>query len=302
MIWRQSKRAPASAALALLAALAIPGNAAHAGSASAAPLTAGKVVAPLPGAGETVTLCYSIDWSGFQIARLRYQFTGGDRFEVNITTDTVGLVKLFGPLHYAAMTQGRMAVGDMPRPVRYAAAYTRSNKERRVIELFFDQRTGAIVEDIRPPRGYVRVKPEERRGALDPLTATLFMRPQIIKAVNERRFGSEFRVPVYDGSKRYDVITRLVGPDTKMVGGQRKPVYHLVARIIPVAGFKPDQVALLPKKRSHFYVGHDEFFVPVDVSVALNFGQGGAKLTHAIRGAAKCPRPVYKEPENRIGH
>jgi len=302
MVWRYLKCTPSAAALAVLAALAVPGGSAHAGSASAAPLSAGKVVAPLPGAGETVTLCYSIDWSGFPIARLRYQFTGGDRFEVNIKTNTVGLVKLFGPLHYAAVTRGRMTAGDMPRPVHYAAAYSRSGKGRRVVELHFDQRTGGIVEEIRPPRGYVRVKPEERRGALDPLTATLFMRPHIMKAVNERRFGSEFRVPVYDGSKRYDVIARLVGPDTKMIGGKRKPVYHLVARVVPVAGFKPDQVALLPKQRSHFYVGHDEFFVPVDVSVALKFGTGGAKLTHAIRGATSCPRPVYREPEDRIGH
>lgn len=303
MVW--SKKYPGmtvAAAILIAAPLMVPAAPALAGSASAATLPYGKVVAPLPAEGQTVTLCYSIAWSGFRIANLRYQFTGGKRYEVNITTDTVGIVKLFGPLHYAAVTEGRMSYNDTPRPVRYAAAYTKSNNTRRVVELFFDQKTGAIAEDIRPPRGYVRVKPEERRGALDPLTAALFMRPYIMKAVNERRFGTEWRVPVYDGSKRYDVITRLVGPDTRMVSGKRKPVYHLVARVIPVAGFKKDQIELLPKQRSHFYVGHDDFFVPVDVSVGLKFGSGGAKLTHAIRGAASCPKPTYIEPENRIGH
>ena len=266
-------------------------------------IDAGPVVAPLPGEGEAVTLCYSINWSGFRIANLRYRYKGGQRFEVNIKTNTVGLIKMFGPLHYDAVSRGRMSFDDQPRPVQYVAAYTKSNKQRRIVELTFNQATGEIIEDIRPPRGYVRVPPEARIGAMDPLTAALHARPRLIEAVNAKRFGSEFTVPVYDGSKRYDVIVKLVGPDTRTVAGQPKLVYHVLARVKPISGFKPKQIKLLPKQVSHLYISHDDFFVPVDVGVALRFGTGGAQLTAARRGLVDCPKATgYTGAADTFGH
>lgn len=191
--------------------------------------------AALPARAD-LSACYDITWLGFPLAELVYQEQrAGGVARAELVIESVGLVDMFGPFRYAAdadtAIDGIAADGTL-EPLGYTARDGPEPRDWRIIDLSFDPETGAVEEIVRPPRDETKVEPPLRRGAVDPITAFLSARHAVSAAIEGG--ADRLRLPIYDGSKRYDIALVFVG--RRHVRGLGDAIKAL-ATLHPIAGF-----------------------------------------------------------------
>jgi hypothetical protein len=224
---------------------------------AAAPAAAGAETPPV-----RVSACYEIAWGGIGFADLSLTVTAGSGFTAETAIETFGLIDLFGPFRFDATSVGRLAGPDMPLPGQYVSLDGDRPEKRQRIALSFDPASGAVVEQLTPPRNRVRVEPGLRTGAVDPLTGLLQARAAIRRSLDGGPAATI--VPVYDGSKRYDFELVVVGRAKGVAGAARLPVIHATARVRPVAGFRPRQLEHV-RDPAELYLSDDAYLLPVRI-------------------------------------
>jgi len=248
----------------------------------------------LPPAGSRVSLCYELTWAGFGFADLAYTFMRGadaaGDYRSELLIETFGLVHLLSPFRYAASSQGRLGLASgegasRPAPERYVAYDGPAPEDRKRIELVFDAATGAVDEDIWPPRQTPKVPPALRRGALDPLSAMLGLRQALWRKLNGGA-GPDGPVvaAIYDGSKRYDVEVSLPEDGGRRPSAGPRPMIRLAARLRPIAGFREAQLRGLPDQTARVEVTDDADFIPARVQV----GWGSMTLRGVQKDGRDC--------------
>src|SRR5690606_14163150 len=203
-------------------------------------VAAALAAAPAVGAAETpvrLSACYEVAWGGIGFADLRLTLTADTGFTAETAIETFGLVDLFGPFRFDAVSRGRLAGAGLPLPGHYVSLDGHKPDKRRRTVLDFDPESGAVAEELTPPRDHVRVAPALRVGAVDPLTAVLQARGAIRRSLE----GGPATVilPIYDGSKRYDFVLDVHG---RVAGPAGQPAIRATARVRPIAGFRPRQL------------------------------------------------------------
>ena len=122
-------------------------------------------------------------------------------YAVRVGLKTTGLVKALTRLKTSAYSHGALVSGDVV-PVR--AGY-RSKKwwNKRQVELGFDQGTPKLVrmKPRRKGRKPPAISPTELHGALDPAGAFLAVLSRF-----DSGQGCDFRVPVFDGRRLYELV------------------------------------------------------------------------------------------------
>ncbi|HEX7005568.1 MAG TPA: DUF3108 domain-containing protein [Alphaproteobacteria bacterium] len=203
-------------------------------------VAAAFAAAPSAGAAEPpirLSACYEIAWGGIGFADLRLSVIAGSGFTARTEIETFGLVDLFGPFRFDATSQGRLAGPGLALPGRYVSLDGHKPEKRRRTVLDFDPESGAVAEELTPPRDQVRVAPALRVGTVDPLTAVLQARGAIRRSL-EGGPGTVI-LPIYDGSKRYDFVLDVHG---RVAGPAGQPAIRATARVRPIAGFRPRQL------------------------------------------------------------
>jgi hypothetical protein len=224
---------------------------------------AAVVTASSPALAETppvrLSACYQIAWGGIGFADLRLSVTSGTAFTAETAIETYGLVDLFGPFHFDATSRGRLAGPGMALPGQYVSLDGHKPDKRRRTVLSFDPESGAVAEELTPPRGRVRVEPALRTGAVDPLTALLQARGAIRRSLD----GGPATVilPIYDGSKRYDFELDILGR-VALAAGQ--PAIRATARVRPIAGFRERQLEHV-QDPAEIYLSDDVYLLPLRV-------------------------------------
>lgn len=219
------------------------------------------IAAPAPAAetppAERLTACYQIAWGGIGFADLRLSVTAGSGFTARTEIETFGLVDLFGPFHFDATSRGRLAGPGMALPGQYVSLDGHKPDKRRRTVLDFDPNSGAVAEELTPPRDRVRVEPALRVGAVDPLTALLQARGAIRRSLE----GGPATVilPIYDGSKRYDFVLDVQG---RVTGPTGLPAIRAIARVRPIAGFRPRQLDHV-QDAAEIYMSDDAYLLPL---------------------------------------
>jgi hypothetical protein len=101
-----------------------------------------------------------------------------------------------------------------------------------------------------------------RAGAVDPVTAFIAARRQVLDSGQR-----EVRVPIYDGRRRYDIISTVGKPRTATIKNQPREVVPVISRVEPVFGFEPDSEDRMREAKGTTLFSADERFLPVQIIV-----------------------------------
>lgn len=179
-------------------------------------------------AGEVAAL-YRAYWAGLPAGEISLALRDdGTGYRDEITISTEGLPRLVTRFRGSASSEGRFAV-PLPSPHYYEAVYDlRKRRDRRLSMRFAREGDAAVAE--RAPQDTSRKPPlavRYRTGVLDPLSALTAIRAEL-----RRGNRGSFTVPVYDGSRRFDVRVRVLPRQS----GEQSLRLNLV--LAPIAGFK----------------------------------------------------------------
>jgi len=116
-----------------------------------------------------------------------------------------------------------------------------------------------------------------RSGALDPISA-------FIAARNEILIGgqSDFRIPIYDGRRRYDLLGEVDLPETIWIRGSDRDLIRVRVAIEPLFGFDKKRTGRMQKSSGKAYFTPDDRFLPIQIVV------NGALITSVMNLTADC--------------
>jgi Protein of unknown function (DUF3108) len=236
-------------------------------------------------ADETAAL-YQAYWAGLPAGEIRLTLRDDPaayRGEIMIRTE--GLPRVLSRFRGSATSEGQLGAERLPAPIRYDAAYDlRKARDRRLSMEFAPRPDGALVAERgaadtskKPP-----LAERFRTNVLDPLSTLAAIRDEL-----RRGNRGSFTIPVYDGTRRFDVGVRVL---PKRPGD---PALHLALTLAPIAGFKgetsedgdpdtaPRPVALT--------ISDDQRLMPLTMSVSLGYLPLVVELSRWCGAAAPCP-------------
>lgn len=204
-------------------------------------------------------LRYEVYWGGFHTADFVLSL---DRSHPSYRHEFVlrssGLTEWLLKLDINAVSQGHFQALDKPRPDTYRTDYV--NRWRKgLIDIRYEPGTANVTEWSDPPR---RADDDEERPdtvaddvkaeALDPLTA---FAEAIRQTGNGMRTGAgDFRVPIFDGRRRYDVIGTPLGTTNLSVLGEKREVRHMRLTTVPLSGFNGRQRTIWSERTFEVFV------------------------------------------------
>jgi hypothetical protein len=239
----------------------------------------------MPVAAEEVAAFYQVYWAGLPAGEIRLTLrdaAAAYRDQIDIRSE--GLPRIVTRFRGSAVSEGRLAAGPRPEPVRYEAAYDLRKRRDRRLSMLFTGRGGAVIAER--GAGDTSRKPplaeEFRRDVLDPLSALTAIRREL----HHGNRGA-FSIPVYDGARRFDVIGRVL---PKRAG---QATFELELTLKPIAGFKgeasddgdpdsaPRPVALT--------ISDDRRLMPLSMEVSLYYLPLVVQLTRWCDAGSPCP-------------
>lgn len=116
-----------------------------------------------------------------------------------------------------------------------------------------------------------------RAGAIDPISAFIAAR----RAFRDTQ-AREVRLPIYDGRRRYDIISTLGKPRTVTINDEPRVLTPVTSRLEPVFGFEDDGAEQMRKSRGTMMLTNDERFVPVQIIM------GNDMFSSVMNLAADC--------------
>ena len=185
---------------------------------------------PRLAAAEEASAIYRVYWAGLPAGDIKLTLRddpAGYRDEIAIRTE--GLPRLVTRFHGSAASGGKLVADRLPQPGYYDAHYDLRKSKNKRLSMRFVSRAGALVADRGPEDTSSKPPLAEgfRQNVLDPLSALTAIRDAL-----RRGKRGDFSVPVYDGSRRFDVKVRVLA---KKAGEQALPLELTLA---PIAGFK----------------------------------------------------------------
>lgn len=208
---------------------------------------------------------YTFAWSGIRLGKLHLEVDQGDKdYEIQSRLKTSGLMALFSSHKSLTKVTGHSGHHHF-QPVYYRSDYHSGGKDK-VIDLKYNEKGELVHEEVLPSRGARPEVPEELKlGAADSLTAVVAMRGEIIKALAEGR--DEMIVPVYDGSRRFDLHATLLDKNTSIkLDDKMIPAIKLGLRREPIAGFKDKELKRMAEGEPLL-----EFFMEKEHTTLLGF-------------------------------
>ena len=152
-------------------------------------------------------------------------------------------------------------------------------------ERYFNPQTDAPIarEDLPwNDKGERKEKPvpaDLRRGVLDPMAAFIAARGQIMAQGLDGKAAKTFRVPIYDGRRRYDIIGRAEPARDVALGDTRRSVIPVIAKLEPVFGFSPRAQERMKESEGKFLFSNDARFIPLQLVVGNDLLSGVMNLT-----------------------
>jgi hypothetical protein len=151
--------------------------------------------------------------------------------------ETSGIVSMFWQAKIEANSNGELAPHAL-EPAVYDSLYQRGAGVQERVKVTFAGNDPAVEADPPYPTAQYPVTPEQKKEALDPLSAVTLVLAGI-KADSANPCGTV--APVFDGRRRYNIeFTYLKDEKTTLDGAIRKETAHLCQiRYHQIAGFKP---------------------------------------------------------------
>lgn len=122
------------------------------------------------------------------------------------------------------------------------------------------------------------VPDDMRVGVLDPMAAFVAARGQVHHNRQQR-----FRVPIYDGRRRYDLVGEVEPMRSFWIGGEDVDLVPVVARVDPVFGFDRERTETMQDSAGTLLFSSDGRFIPVQVILEGNTFTSVMNLTADCR-------------------
>ncbi|MBY0509122.1 MAG: DUF3108 domain-containing protein [Rhodospirillaceae bacterium] len=160
-------------------------------------------------------------------------------------------------------------------------------REASVAERMFNPLTGEAIkrEDMPWNKRREKLKPvpnDLRKNALDPMAAFVAARSQLMAQGFAGTAPKTFRVPIYDGTRRYDLVGKAGAVRTVSINGVERRLLPVTAKVEPVFGFNRESEERMRESEGKFLFTPDERFIPVQLIV------GNDMFTSVMNLAADC--------------
>ncbi len=230
---------------------------------------------------DDAVLLYRVTWGGLPAAHIRvvgHATANTYRLEINIASE--GLPQLVTHFRATAVVDGRLTAGQPPLPTQVAAHNDLRKKKDGKLRMNFVTRGGEIIaERGAADDSHQKLLTEQfRRNVIDPLSAIMAIQAAV------RRGDTAFTIPVYDGTRRFDTVGRVLPRDP------HEPGIHLAITLKAMAGFKgggegdPDDA---PRPVS-LTLSDDPRLLPVAMSVPIWFLPLDVSLARSCESNVPC--------------
>lgn len=263
-------------------------------SAISLPISAG----PLDGQSEH--LAYNLKVGGLHVADFIAEFDENQAgYRTTLTMETRGMARWFQDFRAEVKGDGRYVIesgrGPTPIPRQFDRAWA-AEQISSSLTIAYDPITGLAqtqertfnpltgldiaLEDLEwnanrkvPPP----VPDNMRTGVFDPMAAFVAARGQVI-----HHGRSQFRVPVYDGRRRYDLIGTVEAPRTFWIGGRDVELTPVIASVDPVFGFDRERTETMQESSGKILFSPDDRFIPIQAILE------GRAFTSVMNLTADC--------------
>jgi hypothetical protein len=165
------------------------------------------------------------------------KFVSG-KYHVSSNLETSGVVNVFWQSQIQATSSGVLEKRLM-QPTLYDSFYTGHKANHQEVSLTFENGDPVrlYANPTYPLTGY-EVKPEDKKGTFDPLSAMLYIASGVGA---EPGNPCSVKAPIYDGRRRYDVrLTKVKATQINMDNGLYKgPGIECAIEYKQIAGYKP---------------------------------------------------------------
>jgi hypothetical protein len=183
---------------------------------------------------DRIVADYTAYWAGLPAAQIRLtRSADASAYQDQIEIESEGLPQLITHFRATAEVGGRLLPGRPAAPLHYDALYDVRKWRNSRIAMRFVEHGGAVIAERGTEDTSKKALLDEkfRRDIVDPLSAFETVRAAI--AAGAAVPDTPFRVPVYDGTRRFDVIGRIL-PKAEQTPG----VVRVALNLRPIAGFK----------------------------------------------------------------
>jgi uncharacterized protein DUF3108 len=235
---------------------------------------------------QQIVAVYDAYWAGLPAGTIRLELRDAEgSYQDRVEIRSKGLPRFVTNFSTTAQADGRLVAGQPADPAHYEARYDLHKRRDSRISIRFVNRGDATIAE-RGPRDTSHEPPlaaRFRRDAVDPMTAVERLREAIVAGAINR----DFSIPVYDGSRRFDVVARVLPKEDQSSG-----LLKVDLTLRPIAGFKAgstnndnsDEAPL----RVAVTLSDDARLVPVSLSARVFFLPLVVRLDHLCSGTAPC--------------
>ena len=261
------------------------------------------VGAALPGpAMQSERLVYSIMVGGLHMGDAMIglnQTDAGYSTELKMTAS--GVAKMVKNFRSDMRGEGRFAeAGAKLLPAVYSRQWS-TDEVASDMTMKFDPNTGVAVTEERyfNPETSAAIAPEDlpwadksdkdkpvppdmRTNVLDPMAAFIAARGQIMTNLTQSGAANgpkTFRVPIYDGKRRYDIVGKAEAPRSATINGVGHAVIPVTAKLEPVFGFSRKSQERMKDSEGKFLFSNDSRFIPLQLVVSNELLSGVMNLT-----------------------
>lgn len=248
-------------------------------------------IAAATGAGareQKERLLYNVMYGGLHVADVVVTIEQGiQSYDASLNMRTRGMLEWFQDFRADMKAEGRFDTGH-PAPQLFTRSWrspeVASNMSMRfaparVEERFFHPITNDVIKPEDLPWNSRRkpfpVVPEKlQSGAVDPITAFIAARRQF-----QTSTATNVRVPIYDGRRRYDIVSTLGKPRTVTINDQTRTLTPVTSRLEPVFGFEDEGAERMRSSTGTMLLSNDERFIPVQIVLGNDMFSAVMNLT-----------------------
>jgi hypothetical protein len=250
---------------------------------------------------QTLRVTYDLSLAGLPLgkANLSSSFSG-PKYEMQGNAKLTGLAMLLTGGKGEASASGSLA-GAAPRSTKFTVVSKSSDNQRSVRMGLKGGRVAEVEIDppLEPKPDRVPVKPADKRGVVDPMSALLM--PALDSKSLTDPDNCNRTIPVFDGASRMNVVLTYAETKNAEIPGYSGPVLVCNARYVPISGHRSERPAtkfMQDNRDMSVWLAPVEgprLLFPLKVSVRTMIGIGEMQASlWSVEGDGKSSSPTRK--------
>jgi Protein of unknown function (DUF3108) len=250
---------------------------------------------------QTLKVTYDLSLAGLPLgkANLSSSFTGA-RYEMQGNAKLTGLAMVLTGGKGEASAAGTLR-GATPRSTKFEVVSKTSDSQRNVRMGLKGGRVAEVEIDppLEPKVDRVPVKPADKKGVVDPMSA-LLMPALASKSLTDPE-NCNRTIPVFDGASRMNVVLTYGETKNVEVPGYSGPVLVCNARYVPISGHRSERPAtkFMQENRDMSVwlapVEGPRLLFPLKVAVRTMIGMGEMQASlWSLEGDGKASPPARR--------